>query len=150
MNKGITYNGTDIVDIYKLALIGADFATDKNDKGITIINSLNKHLYIKTVLVSRFLNILELPNDRVMSLEQYENYDISIDNFKGTNAARLKMDFKIFKNMLNDEINNILACENDAMARFDKTIAISMTPENIKELNKQKDEIIAKLDEFHK
>ena len=150
MNKEINYKGMDITEIYKLALIGADFATDKNDKGITTVNSLNKHLYIKTVLVSRFLNILELPNDRVMSLEQYEKCDDSIDNLKGIDVNRLKTDFEIFKDMLNDEINNILACENDAITRFDEEIAISITPEKIKELEKQKDELIAELNKTSK
>ena len=37
--KKVNYNGTDIEDIYKLALIGADFATEKNENGINFLQN---------------------------------------------------------------------------------------------------------------
>ncbi|MBO5007400.1 MAG: hypothetical protein J6D26_01025 [Clostridia bacterium] len=151
MKTRVNYKGIDITEIYKLALIGAEFVTEKNENGIMVVNPLSKELYAKTVLLTRFLKVVDLPQDRVMSLEQYKDNDFTVASFAcGRNTRRLKADYDLFTSMLDDEITNRLACENDAMTRFDEAIAFSITPEKIKGLEKQKDELIAKLNKISK
>lgn len=151
MNKRIDYKGTDITEIYKLALIGAEFITEKNENGIALINSLNKELYTKTVLLARFLNVINIPEDRVINLEQYKDNDFTVASFScGRNTRRFKADYDLFTSMLDDEIANCLAKKNDAITRFDEAIAFSITPEKIKELEKQKDKLITKLNRVGK
>lgn len=147
MNKEINYKGTKIEDIYALALIGADFCVEKNDGGIAVVNSLNKELYVKTVLASRLLNIVDLPEDRVMSLENHNKISISIDGLKGRGIKRLKADFSIFNDMLNVEINNLLMAENDCINRINNLVANEITPERIEHLKEQTDSLIAQVKE---
>ena len=127
MNKEINYRGMDVEEIYKLALIGADFITEKNDNGVTVINALHKQLYIKSVLLSRFLDVVDLPEDRVISLEQYKVNNFTIDDFKGKGIRRLKADYGLFIDMLNDEINNVTNEKNDALNRLNEAL-LEMTP----------------------
>lgn len=141
----INYNGTELENIYKLALIGANFVTEKSENGVTTINPVKKHLYIKTTLLSRFLKVLELPGDTVMSLEQFNTHNVAIEDFKGKGIDRLKADFEIFTDMLNDEISNLITCNNDIMNRINETIAIEMTPEKLENLTKQQNELMAEL-----
>ena len=141
----INYKGRGISDIYTLALIGADFATEKNENGVTVVNSLKKHLYIKTVLLARLLTALDIPEDKVMSIEQYNNNNVAIADLKGNGKNRLKADFDMFVDMIEDEINNVIACNNDIENRINDSIKTNITPEKIEELIKQKDELIKEL-----
>ena len=115
--KEVNYNGTDIEEIYKLALIGADFATEKNENGVTLVNTLSKELYAKTVLLARFLKVVDLPEDRVLSIEQYKNNICSVEDFSGKNANKLRAEYNLFMSMLDEEINNCITKEND-VSRF--------------------------------
>lgn len=142
--KKINYKGTDITELYKLALIGANFAAEKNESGITIINSLNKELYSETVLCARLLNILNIPEDRVMSLEQYRNSS-NINIFKGKGIERLKEDYRLFVSMLDDELKNCLAIGNDVTNRFNETMAVDMSPEKLELLQKNSKELLSNL-----
>ena len=147
MNKEINYKGTKIEDIYALALIGADFSVDKNDNGMAVVNSLNKELYVKTVLMARLLNIIDLPEDRVISLEAYKGNAMSIDELKGRGIKRLKADFSIFNDMLNAEINNLLMAENDCINRINNMITNEITPEKIEQLKEQTDSLLSQVKE---
>lgn len=147
MNIEINYKGTKIEDIYALALIGADFCVEKNDNGIAVVNSLNKELYVKTVLMARLLNIIDLSEDRVMSLEMYKGNAISIDELKGRGIKRLKADFLTFNDMLNTEINNLLMAENDCINRINSMIASEITPEKIEQLKEQTDNLLSQVKE---
>lgn len=138
----INYKGNDIDVIYTHALIGADFATEKNNDGITVVNALRKELFKKTVLLSRLLNVVELPEDKVMSIEQYNIDNCSVDDFKGRGIKRLKADFELFTAMLDTEINNIVNTENDVIRRINDTISTEITPEKIDALKKQQEELI--------
>ena len=146
--KEINYKGTKIEDIYKAALIGADFICEQNENGITVVNSFNKQLYIKTILLSRFLNVVELPEDRVMSIEQYSKHNFTVDDFKGRGVKRLKADLETFKDMLDAEISNTLACKNDALVRFNEVIAMEMTPEKLDELKNEQTKIMAEINKI--
>lgn len=141
--KKINYNGTDIEEIYKLALIGADFATGKNENGITVIDSLRKELYARTVLLARFLNIISIPEDRVMSLAQYKEYNYDVDSFGGDGIKRLKADYKVFISMLDDEIRNCFARENDVTNRFKETMAVDMSPEKLESLKTHGENLVS-------
>lgn len=147
--KKINYKGTDITELYKLALIGANFSTEKNENGVTVINSLNKELYTETVLCARLLNILDIPNDRVMSLEQYRNSS-TISGFNGKGIERLKEDYRLFISMLDDEIKNCLAIGNDVTNRFNETIAVDMSPEKLEILQKNSKELLSNLKKITK
>ncbi len=146
----INYKGTDVTEIYKLALIGADFATEKNESGITVINSLNKELYAETVLCARFLNIIDIPEDRVMSLDQYRDNYSATERFKGKGIERLKADFDLFASMLDDEIKNCLAIGNDVTNRFNETMAVDMSPEKLEILQKNSKELLTSLKKITK
>lgn len=151
MNKRIDYKGIDITEIYKLALIGADFVTEKNENGIALVNSLNKELYTKTVLLARFLNIINIPEDRVMNLEQYKDNDFTVASFScGRNTRRLKADYDLFTSMLDDEIANCLAKENDVTARLNETIKADMSPENLEIMQKNAKEFTSQLKKITK
>lgn len=149
MKKEIDYKGKNIEEIYKLALIGADFITEKNDNGVTVINSLHKQLYISTVLLTRFLDVVELPDNRVLNLEQYNANNYTIDDFKGRGIKRLKADFDLFIEMLNEEISNTINDKNDALNRLNEAMS-EMTPENIENIKKQQDELINELNKLGK
>lgn len=149
MNKRIEYKGTDITEIYKLALIGAEFTTEKNENGITLINSLNKELYSKTVLLARLLNVIDVPEDRVMNLEQYKCIDFAVESFScGKNTKRLRADYELFISMLDDEIKNCLSRENDITVRLNETIKTDMSPENLELIRKNSDELISHIEKI--
>ena len=143
----ITYRGTDIRELYKLSLIGAENCTEKNEDGITVINSLKKQLYIKTVAVGRLLKAVDIKEDEMMSISDFDNCNISESNV-GTGKNRFIEDVRVFKTMLDDEISNILARDNHIMTYVNEAIKSEVTPENIEKLNKSKDELIEKLDEM--
>lgn len=147
MNK-INYKGNTLERLYELALIGADFCTEKNDNGITVVNSLHKQLYMKTVLLSRLLNVIEVADNRVMSLEQYNKSKASINNIEGDGKTRLKADYETFKEMLHEEIQNTITVNNDFLNRLNETIATEMTPENFEKLEQQKNELIEQLNKI--
>ena len=149
MNKRIDYKGTDITEIYKLALIGADFVTEKNENGIALVNSLNKELYAKTVLLARFLNVINIPEDRVMTLEQYKDNDFTVASFScGRNTRRLKADYDLFTSMLDDEIANCLVRENDVTTRLNETIKADMSPENLELIRNNSNELISQIEKI--
>ncbi len=150
MNKRIDYRGTDITEIYKLALIGAEFVTEKNENGITLVNTLHKELYSKTVLLARFLNVVNIPEDKVMNLGYYKNNACSIEDFSGKNATKLKEDYNLFTSMLDDEIANCLAKENDVTARLNETIKADMSPENLEIMQKNAKEFTSQLKKITK
>lgn len=145
MNKRIYYRGTDITEIYKLALIGAEFATEKNENGITLVNTLNKELYSKTVLLARLLNVVNVPEDRVMNLEQYKNNACAIEDFSGKNATKLKADYKLFTAMLDEEIKNCITKENDVAIRIHEMMAVDLSPENLEVMQKNTKDFTAQL-----
>lgn len=145
MNKRIDYKGTDITEIYKLALIGADFATEKNENGIALVNSLNKELYAKTVLLSRFLKVVDLPEDRVMSIEQYKNNACTIEDFSGKNANKLRADYSLFTAMLDEEIKNSVTRENDVTIRIHEMMAVDLSPENLELMQKNTKDFTSQL-----
>lgn len=145
MNTEINYKGKKLEDIYALALIGANFITEKSDTGVSVVNSLKKQLYIKTVLLTRLLNVFEIPDDKVMSLEQYNDNNLVVTDFKGKGKVRLVSDYNLFIKMLDDEINNIVVCNNDIENRISYSIKTNFTPEKIEELVKQKEELIKEL-----
>lgn len=141
------YKKTSIAELYKLSLIGAENCTEKNEDGITVINSLKKQLYIKTVAVGRLLKAVEIKEDEMFSIKEFDDYKISESNV-GTGKNRFIEDVKIFRDMLDDEISNILARDNHIMTYVNEAIKSEVTPENIEKLNKSKDELIEKLDEM--
>ncbi|MBE6964568.1 MAG: hypothetical protein E7441_00865 [Ruminococcaceae bacterium] len=143
----INYKRTSLTELYKLALIGAENCTEKNEDGITVINSLKKQLYIKTVAVGRLLKAVDIKEDEMMSISDFDNCNISESNV-GTGKNRFIEDVRVFKAMLEDEIKNVITRENDIMARINEAIKSEVTPENIEKLNKSKDELIEKLDEM--
>lgn len=134
MRKFINYKGIDIEDIYKLALIGAGFVTAQTENGTMLVKSLSKELYNKTVLLSRFLNVIDIPNDRVMSLEQYKEKDYTINDFYGKGVNKLKAEYSLFTDMLNAEINNIVSSNNDIVNRLEQFATVEATPENFEVL----------------
>ncbi len=151
MNKRIDYKGTDIAEIYKLALIGAEFATEKNENGIALVNSLNKELYKKTVLLARFLNVINIPEDRVMNLDQYKDNDFTVASFScGRMTRRLRADYDLFTSMLNDEIANCLAKENDVTIRINDMMAADLSPENLEIMQKNAKEFTSQLKKITK
>lgn len=141
----INYKGTDLEEIYKLALVGADFVTQKNENGVTGVDTLKKHLYMKTVLLSRFLSVLEISEDRVMSIEQYNKHNFLVEDFKGRGIKRLRLDYEVFIDMFENEINNIILNNNDIMQRFNETLAIEFTPDKLENLKKQQDELLVQI-----
>ncbi len=143
--KKVNYNGTDIEDIYKLALIGADFSTEKNENGITLVNTLSKELYAKTVLLARFLKSVDLPEDRVMSIEQYKNNACTIEDFSGKNANKLKADYNLFTAMLDEEIKNCITRENDVTIRIHEMMAVDLSPENLEVMQKNTKDFTSQL-----
>ncbi len=143
----INYKGTSVTELYKLALIGAENCTEKSEDGITVINSIKKQLYIKTVALGRFLNAVEIKEDEMFSIKEFDDCKISESNV-GTGKNRFIEDVKVFKAMLDDEISNILARDNHIMTYVNEAIKSEVTPENIEKLNKSKDELIEKLDEL--
>lgn len=148
MNKRIDYKGTDITEIYKLALIGAEFVTEKNKNGITLVNSLNKELYMKTVLLARFLNVINIPEDRVMNLEQYKDNDFTVESFGGKDVRKLRADYNMFTSMLDDEIANCLVRENDFTSRLNETIKADMSPENLELIRNNSNELISQIEKI--
>ncbi len=143
----INYKGTSLTELIKLSLIGAENCTEKNEDGITVINSLKKQLYIKTVAVGRLLKAVDIKEDEMMSISDFDNCNISESNV-GTGKNRFIEDVKAFKAMLDDEIRNVITRENDIMTRINEAIKTEITPENIAKLNESKDELIEKLDEM--
>ncbi len=150
MNKRIYYKGTDITEIYKLALIGAEFATEKDENGITLVNSLNKELYTKTVLLARFLNVIDLPEDRVMSIEQYKNNGCTIEDFSGKNANKLRANYNLFTAMFDEEIKNYITKENDVTIRMHEMMAVDLSPENLEIMQKNSKEFTSQLKKITK
>lgn len=124
------YKKTSIAELYKLSLIGAENCTEKNEDGITVINSLKKQLYIKTVAVGRLLKAVEIKEDEMFSIKEFDDYKISESNV-GTGKNRFIEDVKIFRDMLDDEISNILARDNHIMTYVNEAIKSEVTPENI-------------------
>lgn len=147
-NTNINYKGKTLQELYALSLIGAEFCTEKNEDGITVVDSIKKQLYTKTVLLARLLGTFELPEDTVMSIEQFNNTSDHIPNITG--KIRLKTDYELFIDMLNTEIQNKLGIENDIMKRFNDEIKMSTSPENLERLTAMKDDILNKLDEIKK
>lgn len=143
----INYKGTSITELYKFSLIGAENCTEKGEDGITVINSLKKQLYTKTVVVARLLKAVEVKEDEMFSIKEFDDCKISESNI-GTGKTRFIEDVKIFKDMLEYEIRNVITRENDIMTRINEAIKAEITPENIEKLNKSKDELIEKLDEM--
>ena len=138
MNKmRINYKGTNIEDIYKMALIGAEFATEQTENGTMLVKSLSKELYAKTVLLSRFLNVVDIPDDRVMNLEMYEENNYNIDDFYGKGSKKLKADYSIFADMLNAEINNMVSGNNDIVNRLNQSVDMGITPERFESLKEK-------------
>ena len=148
--KEVIYKGTDIEDIYKLALIGADFATEKDENGITLVNTLSKELYAKTVLLARFLKVVDLPEDRVMNIEQYKNNVCSIEDFSGKNANKLRADYNLFVSMLDEEISNCITKENDVTIRIHEMMAVDLSPENLELMQKNSKELLSNLKKITK
>ena len=148
--KEVIYNGTEIEDIYKLALIGADFATEKDEDGITLVNTLRKELYAKTVLLARFLKVVDLPEDRVMNIEQYKNNFCSIDDYSGRNKKKLKADYALFTSMLDEEIKNCITKENDVTIRIHEMMAVDLSPENLEIMQKTIKEVTSQLKKITK
>lgn len=144
MENKINYRATSITELYKLALIGAENCTEKGEDGITVINSLKRQLYIKTVVVSRLLKAVDIKEDEMMSISECDNCKISESNV-GIGKNRFIEDVKVFNAMLNAEIQNIVTRENDFMTRINEVIKAEITPENIAKLNESKDELIAKI-----
>ncbi len=138
----INYQGTTLEQLYNLALIGADFCTEKNNCGVSVTNTLKKQLYVKTVLLSRLLNVIDIPEDRVMSIEQYNKNKVSLSNIEGNGKTKLKSDFKIFKDMLNDEIANTNAVNNDVATRLDDIVKEDLKPENLEVLKSRGEELL--------
>lgn len=143
--KKVNYNGTDIEDIYKLALIGAEFATEKNENGIALVNTLSKELYAKTVLLSRFLKVVDLPEDRVMNIEQYKNNACTIEDFSGKSANKLRTDYNLFTAMLDEEIRNCITRENDVAIRIHEMMAVDLSPENLEVMQKNTKDFTSQL-----
>ncbi len=151
MNKRIDYKGTDITEIYKLALIGAEFVTEKNENGIALVNSLNKELYTKTVLLARFLKVVDIPEDRVMNLDQYKDNDFTVTSFScGRMTRKLRADYDLFTSMLNDEIRNCLERENDVNIRINEMMAVDLSPENLEIMQKNAKEFTSHLKKITK
>ncbi len=147
-NTDIDYKGKTLQELFALSVIGADFCTEKNEVGITVVDSIKKQLYTKTVLLARLLGVFELPEDMVMSIEQFNTVSDHIPNITG--KRRLETDYKVFITMLDTEIQNKLSVENDIMKRFDEAVKMSTSPENLEELSKIKNEIFEKLNEIKK
>ena len=143
----INYKGTSLTELYKLALIGAENCTEKSEDGITVINSLKKQLYIKTVAFGRLLKAVEVKENEMFSIKDFDDCKILESNV-GTGKNRFIEDVRVFKTMLEDEISNILARDNHIMTYVNEAIKTEVTPENIEKLNKSKDELIEKLDEM--
>lgn len=148
--KEIDYKGTDIEDIYKLALIGAEFVTEKNENGITLVNTLKKELYTRTVLLARFLNIIDLPEDMVMNIEQYKSNNYTIEDFSGRNATKLITDYNLFTAMFDEEISNCMARENDVTVRMHEMMAVDLSPENLELMQKNTKEFTSQLKKITK
>ena len=148
--KEVNYKGTDIEEIYKLALIGADFATEKNENGVTLVNTLSKELYAKTVLLARFLKVVDLPENRVLSIEQYKNNICSVEDFSGKNANKLRADYNLFVSMLDEEINNCITKENDVTIRIHEMMAVDLSPENLEIMQKNSKEFTSQLKKITK
>ena len=136
------YKKTSIAELYKLSLIGAENCTEKNEDGITVVNSIKKQLYIKTVAVARFLNAVEIKEDEMFSIKEFDDCKISESNV-GTGKNHFIEDVRVFKAMLDDEIRNVITRENDFMTRINEAIKTEITPENIAKLNESKNELIA-------
>ena len=128
-----------------MALIGADFSTEKNENGITLVNTLSKELYAKTVLLARFLKSVDLPEDRVMSIEQYKNNACTIEDFSGKNANKLKADYNLFTAMLDEEIKNCITRENDVTIRIHEMMAVDLSPENLEVMQKNTKDFTSQL-----
>lgn len=146
-NKDINYNGTQLKDLYALAAIGSEFIVEQNEN-VAVINSLKKQLYMKTVLLSRLLNIVAIAEDKVMSLDEYNTYDITTSDLKGKGLKRLMADYAIFVDLLDDEITNLLAIKNDLFNRLDQELKIATTPEALKQLEKQKQEALKMVEDL--
>lgn len=148
--KKVNYKGTDIEEIYKLALIGAEFATEKNENGVTLVNTLRKELYTKTVLLARFLNIVDLPEDRVMSIEQYKKNNCTVEDFSGRNSNKLRADYALFVSMLDEEIKNCITKENDVTVRIHEMMTVDLSPENLEIIQKNSKELTSQLKKITK
>ncbi len=146
-NKDINYNSTQLEELYTLAIIGSEFIVEQHEN-VAVINSLKKQLYMKTVLLSRLLNIVAIAEDKVMSLDEYNTYDITTNDLKGKGLKRLMADYTAFANMLDDEITNLLAIKNDLFNRLDQELKIATTPEALEQLEKQKQEALKMVEDL--
>lgn len=141
------YKGLSLDKLYEMACVGARFTVAKSENGVSTANSLLKELYIKSTLLSKFTDIITAGENEVISLDEYNKHSAQNENnIVSSGKERFKADFDIFKRMLDTEINNILLEENDPLLRFEKEIALSCTPERIKDLQEQKEKVMDLLD----
>ncbi|MGN0162230.1 MAG: hypothetical protein ACI4EA_01435 [Candidatus Ornithomonoglobus sp.] len=141
---------------YELALHGANFIVYEQD-GIATKNSYLYELYVAKVLAVDYLNLLE---SNILTDDEYDLFNNrsivgSLRSFiknvgdlsLALKAKRIISDFKIFKEMLDVEIENEVNRRNDLFNRLDKQLQINLTPENIENLLKTKDDVITQLEQ---
>ena len=100
--------------------------------------------------LARFLKVVDLPEDRVMNIEQYKNNFCSVDDYSGKNKKKLKADYALFTSMFDEEIKNCITKENDVTIRIHEMMAVDLSPENLEVMQKNSKELLSNLKKITK
>lgn len=147
--NNINNNVPNLEQKYRMAKLGAAFIVSEIDN-MAEVSSYFKELYIMKVLAVDYLHLIDIDTDEMLTIGEFE--DLSRSNiFNQLKKAKAPYkyvvleDFKIFKRMLDTEVQNELARRNDLLIRLEKAVQLSVTPENLGQLAKTKDELLADL-----
>lgn len=118
MKKEIKYNGIDIMLIYGAAQSGGNFSTETVG-GVGVVNPLRKELFIKSFIVYDMLGIAKRRGQgKILTAKQYESYSEIEDSVSRDSLEDFREDLTLFRTMLDSEIRNRLALQNDPVMRL--------------------------------
>ena len=83
-----------------------------------------------------------------MSIEDFDRCAFDENCIDG-GKERFETDFALFKEMMNDAIENILRINNDSMTRLNDVVRTEITPEKIKELMDEKNKVLEQINEIN-
>lgn len=142
---------------YELALLGSKFIVEDTNTNVSVINSYYKQLYLMKVMAVDYMHLMDSTTDNEL-LSENEFNDLSLSNIFGqvkkftyeadtsAKANVILRDYRVFKDMLAEEIDNELSCHNDILSRLDKELKVAITPETLEKIEKTKQAILDKVD----
>lgn len=142
---------------YELALLGAKFIVESTNTNVSVINSYYKQLYLMKVMAVDYMHLIDRTDNELLSEDEFN--DLSLSNIFGqvkkftyeadtsAKANAILREYRVFKDMLTEEINNELSCLNDILTRLDKELKVAITPETLEKIEKTKQAILDKVDE---